>query len=142
MALRIRELRPVNVIADLVVPEPILAGLETLNYLVARLNCVCGGMPVERIVAAADMATRSTASEVEPPGVVRFALHTPGPAGGDGWIDHLLRDRHATSSVENGSVGDSRMTQSPRLFSPVLQSASAVTTITSIRCVVGQPTRT
>jgi hypothetical protein len=44
--------------------EPVFAGFKALNYRMAAEFEVCSSVPVERIVAAADMSAGRTASEM------------------------------------------------------------------------------
>src|SRR5690606_8096021 len=71
----------------LVVPEPVLAGLEALHDWVARLPEVRRRVLLRRGVAAAHVTARGAAAKVHPPAVGRQTLLAAGPAGRDGWVD-------------------------------------------------------
>src|SRR5271154_6210119 len=71
----------------LVVPEPVLAGLEALH------DRVPGGLPVRgavlrgRGVAAAHVPALGAAAQVHPPAAGGVALDAAGPAGRHRWLD-------------------------------------------------------
>src|SRR5690348_9863835 len=63
-----------------VVPEPVLARLETLHDWMAGGLPVCGGVLRWRGVAAADVSTLGAAAQVNPPPAEGVALDAAGPA--------------------------------------------------------------
>jgi hypothetical protein len=64
--------------------DPVLAGLEGLDYGVQGTVEVLGGVPVRRAVAAADVAASEAEAEVDPAGSHREAfLAALGSAGLD-----------------------------------------------------------
>jgi hypothetical protein len=63
------ELRPVEVIVEGVVPEPILVRLEALDYGVPRRVRVATGVLRWRRIAAPDVAARGAPPQMEPPAI-------------------------------------------------------------------------
>lgn len=60
--------------------EPVLAGLEGSDDHVSEGFRVRGGVTAERIVAASDVATGGTASQMDPPALGCLALDAAGRA--------------------------------------------------------------
>src|SRR5688500_14026834 len=87
MVLRRRERRALAVLRPLVVPEPVLAGLEGLHDGVLRVAGVPARVLRRRRIAAADQAAMCAPAEVEPP-AVRFDTRGAAVAAGrDGEVD-------------------------------------------------------
>ena len=89
VALRVGQRRPLEPLVALEVPEPLLAGLEAGDHRVAGLPPVRRGVLARGGVAAADVAARRTAAEVDPPPAGGETLHAAGAGGRDGRVDGL-----------------------------------------------------
>src|SRR6516165_2069878 len=74
MVLRRGEHRAVEGILGLVVPEPVLAGLEALDDRMPRYLRVRGRVPRRRAVTAPDVPALCAPAQVDPPAAGRVAL--------------------------------------------------------------------
>lgn len=69
-----RQLRAVVIVVGLVVPEPVLAGLERPDYRMPGVLPVLGRMTRQRVVAATDVPASRTTPQVHPPTTDLIAL--------------------------------------------------------------------
>src|SRR4029079_9274666 len=95
MALRAGQDRTVVGLVVAEVPVPVLARHEAGHQRVTGLAPVRGRVLAGRGVATADVPALGTPPQVEPPAVLRQALHTPGPRRWPGRVDSL--DAHPIS---------------------------------------------
>lgn len=84
------QLGPVVVVLAVVVPEPVLTGLEAPDDGVTRLTSMSTCVLAGRAVAATDHTACGTPPEVEPPPVGLQAFRTAGAARFDRGIDQLV----------------------------------------------------
>ncbi len=107
-----RERGALYVLLALVVPEPILTGLETAHNRMARRRCVMGGMLGGRAIAATNPAALCAPAKVQPPAgsVARLAIGASSPARHRHGIDaaHKLRASSRVSSAAGTVLSRSR----------------------------------
>jgi len=87
MGFRRREFGSVVVLVGVVVPEPVLAGLERPDDRMSGGTPVRRRMAGQRVVAATDVAARGAPAKVHPPPADRIALDTSCAARRDCRID-------------------------------------------------------
>src|SRR5689334_13662239 len=87
MTLRGSQFRPVIVGVGVVVPEPVLIGLEAADDGMPGLAPMRLRVPGQGIVAAADVPARRAPAQVYPPAAHLLAFHTSGTAGWHSRVD-------------------------------------------------------
>lgn len=93
MARRRCELGAVLDLPGAVVPEPVLVGFKALNDTMPGLLGVSGGVLVERIIAASNMAAGGASPQMEPPRTGLVALDASVSGRRDFSVDHFCHFR-------------------------------------------------